>query len=331
MPPSPCLPDNLADVRQRRRSSRRRALCAWVTATATVAAIAHPAAAGLNNKLVPSTGALIGATTPNVPRFQRLIRSRIAIEHSYYRWTHIFPGDHELWTVSHGRIPLITWEPRGTTLAQISGGSYDALIRARAVAARAFGRRFFLRFGHEMNGDWYAWDGYHNGRSPAAYVAAWRHVHDIFTQVGATNVVWVWSPHWQSFPTSPWNDFRNYYPGDNYVDWVGTGGYNHGSIGSWSWISFRQLFRGIYNAYAGRKPIMIAETASVATGGSKRRWIGNARRAMKLRFPKIKAFVWFNVRASYEGHVFDWRVNSTTGSLRAFRRLADDPYFHPSR
>jgi hypothetical protein len=85
MPPSPCLPDNLADVRQRRRSSRRRALCAWVTATATVAAIAHPAAAGLNNKLVPSTGALIGATTPNVPRFQRLIRSRIAVEHSYYR------------------------------------------------------------------------------------------------------------------------------------------------------------------------------------------------------------------------------------------------------
>jgi hypothetical protein len=72
---------------------------------------------------------------------------------------------------------------------------------------------------------------------------------------------------------------------------------------------------------------MIAETASAEQGGSKARWIRNARRAMRERFPRIKAFVWFHLIASYEGYTFDWRVNSSRSSLRAFRRLADDPYF----
>ena len=46
-----------------------------------------------------------------------------------------------------------------------------------------------------MNGNWFAWMEGVNGNQPGEYVAAWRHVHDIFTAVGATNVSWVWCPN----------------------------------------------------------------------------------------------------------------------------------------
>ena len=88
-----------------------------------------------------------------------------------------------------------------------------------------------LRFAHEMNADWYPWDGVrasapgtHDG--PARYVAAWRHVHAVFAAAGATNVRWVWSPNHRSIPAAAWNDAARYYPGDDVVDWIGVDGYD---------------------------------------------------------------------------------------------------------
>ena len=63
-----------------------------------------------------------------------------------------------------------------------------------------------------------------NGNKPGEYVAAWRHVHDIFAAAGATNATWVWCPYADVTPQpapSP-----SYYPGDAYVDWTCLDGYN---------------------------------------------------------------------------------------------------------
>jgi beta-mannanase len=46
-----------------------------------------------------------------------------------------------------------------------------------------------VSFGHEMNGNWYPWGTAHT--TAAQFVAAWRHIHDLFARVGATNVIWV--------------------------------------------------------------------------------------------------------------------------------------------
>ena len=73
-------------------------------------------------------------------------------------------------------------------------GRYDEYIREFAEEARAWGHPFFLRFNWEMNGDWFPWSEGVNGNPSGEYVAAWRHVHDIFAAVGATNVTWVWCP-----------------------------------------------------------------------------------------------------------------------------------------
>ncbi|HET8958699.1 MAG TPA: glycosyl hydrolase, partial [Microcella sp.] len=104
---------------------------------------------------------------------------------------------------ARGATPLITWEPwvwgGGATQtayrsSRIAAGAHDAQIRQWGQALAAWGKPVMVRYGHEMNGDWYPWADGVNGNKPGDYVAAWRHVHTLVTAQGASNVRWVWSP-----------------------------------------------------------------------------------------------------------------------------------------
>ena len=163
------------------------------------------------------------------------LKRKYAVNSHYYDWADPFPGVAEKADAAQGRTPMDTWwgiDPR-----KIVNGSQDALIRARAKAVAAYGKPMFLRWGAEMNGDWYAWSGTAVGNKPSVFVAAWRHIHDVFASEGVRNVAWVWAPNADSHPggtsTTSWNSWRSYYPGDAYVDWVGIDGYNWGSTDSW--------------------------------------------------------------------------------------------------
>lgn len=220
---------------------------------------------------------------------------------------------------------MVTWW--GTNYSAITSGSQDALIRARVADVKAFGHPMFLRWAAEMNGDWYTWSGPQNHNDPSAFVAAWRHIHDIFVAEGVHNVAWVWAPNADSHPggidPSSWNNWRNYYPGDAYVDWVGIDGYNWGAIYN-DWQSFGEIFGPVYEDYAGRKPIMIAETGSVEAGGSKAAWIADAGAWIKSH-QGIAAIVWYDTDTDPEG--VDWRLDTSSSSFDAFKRLAADPTF----
>jgi len=61
----------------------------------------------------------------------------------------------------------------------------------------------------------FPWSAQLNGNSLADYAAAWRHVHDIVTRAGATNVTWVWRPN-VSGPTPV--PISESYTGDDYVE-----------------------------------------------------------------------------------------------------------------
>ena len=289
----------------------------------------------LNAPLVPPTGVLFGAYVnqddawrgnedafAKVERFEALIGRPLAVDLHYYDWLDSFPGALEQWDVAHGRIPLITW--RGTSLEAINDGRYDSLIRARAVAVKELGSPVFIRWGWEMNGNWYAHSGALNmPKGPAQFVAAWRRLHRIFASAGAENAVWVWCPNANSVPDVPWNSWARYYPGDAFVDWVGIDGYNWGATRSGArWRSFADIIRPIYNEYAARKPIMIAETASAEAGGDKAAWIRSLHDALVRDFPAVKALLWFEVSKET-----DWRAESSPASLAALRALAGSRYF----
>ncbi len=223
---------------------------------------------------------------------------------------------------NHGSIPLVTWEPWLYTLGvnqpvysleNIINGMHDDYITQWAQASQEWGQPYFLRFAHEMNGNWYPWSEQVKGNKPGQYVLAWRHVHDLFTTQGVTNVSWVWSPNVAYSGSAP---LKELYPGDGYVDWVGMDGYNWGTIYNHRWQTFAQVFQQTYTELLAitSKPLMIAETASAEQAGNKASWITDAFSVQIPRaFPRIKAVVWFN-----ESKETDWRIESSPAAQTAF-------------
>jgi hypothetical protein len=72
-------------------------------------------------------------------------------------------------------------------------GAADSYLRSYAAAVAAFGFPVILSFGHEMNGNWYSWGDGHT--APATFVAAWRHIVQVFRAEKAANVTWLWAGH----------------------------------------------------------------------------------------------------------------------------------------
>jgi beta-mannanase len=229
----------------------------------------------------------------------------------------------------HGSIPMVTWAPEDMNggveqpdyrLIEIIKGRHDDYIRGWAAGAKAWRHPFFLRWAHEPDGSWFPWGEEGNGNGRGQYVHAWRHVHDLFREMGATNVTWVWCPNVQ-FPKSPRPSYASLYPGDAYVDWTCLDGYNWGSnhpaYGGWD--SFDEVFRFSYDAMlkvAPDKPMMLGEWASTETGGSKAAWINDALSVqLPLNYPKIKAAVWYN----YLRSEMDWRVESSAAASSSWR------------
>ena len=235
-----------------------------------------------------------------------------------------------------GIIPLLNYAPqqsgRGVEqpdfqLADIIEGRHDAYLRRYAAAVAAWGHPFFLRFAHEMNGAWYPWSELRNGNETGEFVRAWRHVHDIFRAQGAGNATWVWCPNVEYWGTI--KPLSSLYPGDAYVDWTCLDGYNWGTDPAKpdAWRSFEQLFRASYDLVAETiapdKPLMIGETGSTEIGGSKATWLRNALLTEIPRFPKLKAFLYFNL---HDDGV-DWQIESSTSAQTAFAQgIASDTY-----
>jgi hypothetical protein len=286
-------------------------------------------AAGLRNTdiLVPSQGALLGLyyDDRSIADTTTKLGRQVPVHLTYYEWADDWTETITAADFAAGRIPFVNWEPFTATLDEIGGGAHDAMLHTRARSAKNLGK-LFLDFGAEMNGNWSPWGGEKNGSSSAKYIAAYRHIHDVFVAEGATNVVWLWCPNVTDVPDANWNHAMNYYPGDDYVDWTCVDGYNWGTSQSDStWQTFHDVFETIYpNLAAKGKPILVGEMASSELGGDKAGWIDAIVPTLRADFPMIKGMVWFDVNKET-----DWRIRSSTTSETAFVRMATDGYFNP--
>ncbi|MBU6414831.1 hypothetical protein KGQ34_01115 [Patescibacteria group bacterium] len=146
----------------------------------------------------------------------------------------------------------------------------------------------------EFNGNW--WRNCSPRANPVLtkqdFIDAWRRVVDIFRQEDATNVAWVWTPN--SFPPPPadWGidtDLENYYPGDNYVDWVGVDHYVYGPP---SWMDPEYNFAVVHN-----KPFFLAEWGvrfnTNLTPSQQQQWLNDMFDYFESH-QKIKSIVYFN-------------------------------------
>ncbi|MBO1738100.1 glycoside hydrolase family 26 protein [Leifsonia sp. TF02-11] len=262
-------------------------------------------------------------------------------------WDQTFRGDAVTRAWKQGRMPMMTWESRPITssndsnvapdysLPKIIGGDFDAYLHQYAKDIVATGLPLALRLDHEMNGIWYPWsenDGAGksiNGNSQGDYVKMWRHVHDIFQQEGANDlVVWVWAPNIvNNLPAShkAAGYLENLYPGDQYVDWVGLSGYLRPPFKPDNDFSFDYTFKPSLDKLRSitKKPIILAEVGASETEGHKAAWITSFFNGLaKPENADIIGFSWFNlaVTSYVEGvrATNDWRIDSRADTLSAF-------------
>jgi len=299
------------------------------SSAAPAPATSSPAPAASTAPAISSARLRLGLSTPGGPTAngeldaasQELGESP-SIVMSHVDFTHPAPIAGLQSVAARGADSLITWEPwqggAGTTQsaytnASIVAGDHDAYIRSWGTDLAKYGRTVYLRYGHEMNGNWYPWSDGVNGNASGSYVAAWKHVHDLVVAQGATNVKWVWSPN-VPYPGS--TDLASLYPGSDQVDVVALDGYNWGSAPGQRWTDPATLFGpGIdrLRAVAPGKPMFIGEVASSEAGGSKADW-NRALVAYLQAQPDVLGFVWFDFQKEE-----DWRIDSSAASVTALR------------
>lgn len=263
--------------------------------------------------------------------------------------------------VGMGAVPLITWEPwrAGAGSEQpdygheaIINGHHDPFLIEFAQHCIQFGKPLILRLMHEFNGIYYPWSGYRNNNNPQLFIAAFRHIVDLFRQQGATNVSFMWSPNFAADQRVPYPSsvIDYYYPGDDYVDWIGASGYNWGldrRVQAQGWLDFLQIYDSdLFGRFLTRmqqkypdKKIIIAEIGSNEgdQNHSKADWIRDAYSNMG-RYANIGGVTWFNDTAYHDAAniLADFRIMANPGDstspaddIMAAYRLAVDPNVPP--
>ena len=253
----------------------------------------------------PATGKYLGIEADGLPgsltpliNLAAGLGQRPNLAGQYVAWGTPFDASGALKAWQYGALYYMAWEPFSTSAQAIAAGASDSYIRRFAQAVKGFGQPVAISFGHEMNGVWYPWG---SQATPAAdFVAAWRHIHNLFQAAGATNVIWVWNPN--IINPLPQVQLRPYWPGNSYVDWVGITGY-FGETGA---DSFNSVFGPTIREARQftQKPFIIAETA-VQSGPNAVTCARSLVHAIATK-PDVLGFIWFD----YDKDGVDWRIES---------------------
>ena len=127
-------------------------------------------------------------------------------------------------------------------------GDYDDVVKKYATWAKTANRPIYLRIGYEF-------DGAHNELEPKEYIKAYKRIVNRLRKEKANNIAFVW----HSYASKPYKDYTlsDYYPGDDYVDWVGISVFGHAYGGK----DFGPYCDAVLDfAKAHKKPVMIAES-----------------------------------------------------------------------
>lgn len=194
----------------------------------------------------------------------------------------------------------------------------------------------FLRFANEMNVDPRLID------YPNEYREAFRFVSTIMKQY-APNVAMVWAPNDISAKGKHYSD---YYPGDDYVDWVGVSTYTNlyfqGRVNpdhidtvyyTGVYANPVEKIRELVNTYGSRKPIMIAESGvghyDKSMGADLTDWAEVQMRRMyeyaPMVYPELKAIFHFNRNHQTENYHYALHSNSRINDL--YNSMVNSGYF----
>lgn len=324
------------------------------TPTTTPPAPAPPGRPGctVSKILAPSCGAWFGAAPhalTSEPRlsamrgYESTIGRQVDVMHVYHTNDQLFPTADELKMArepGHRRLLFVNWKPSTSrSWAQVAAGdpAVDQQIdKLAAHVGATFPERFFLSIFHEPENDINAAAG--SGYTAKDYRAMHRYVVQRLRAKGMDNAVFVMvymgAPKWGA---QSW--FKDLYPGDDVVDWLGYDPYASAQPGAHGGGVDEMVNRrapSLYGSWPGfynwaeqtvpGKPIVMAEWGVAEWAGAPNRKAEFHRSVAGdiAKYPRIKAMLHFDAR---NAHVGDTRADSTATSLAGFRAMVQDPYF----
>jgi hypothetical protein len=260
-----------------------------------------------------------------------------------------------------GAIPILRLMPWGEpywgsgyqpafSLQSIVDGAHDGFLTQWTEVIRRHGGPIMVVFGPEMNGDWFSWSGVFQGGAdtaafgdsrqadgPERYIAAYRHIVDLFRRKEVKNVSWLFQANYKSHPDEPWNGIEAYYPGDAYVDWVGISLYGV-QFQDEPWHGFGVLMDPAYKALLRlfpHKPLMLAEwgVGEWPRKGDKAAWYREVLEKLETTYPRISAaVVWHHCWKNTDGTYSNLRIDSSPEALEAYRAgVGRGHYLAPGR
>jgi hypothetical protein len=290
--------------------------------------------------------------------FEQMVGKHQAIIASSSYWgEQSFPAANLNLIWRHGSLPLLFWSPwdkpyeqdRGPdrfSLFEILNGKWNDYIDRWGDGARQFGHPMIVVFGVEMNGTWFPWSGayyggnewdneHHNWKGPETFRHAFRYVVDRVRARGATNIKWMFHTNNYPYPYENWNSAPAYYPGSDYVDWLGLSVYGQQYRDEPN-PDIPSLVDWPYQEMCGldpKKPVMVAEWGTGEfpyphnqPGLHKPAWIKQGLELFRTRYPRIKAAVYWHERWQNEDESYsNLRVNSSVESLQAYRGGVANP------
>ncbi len=336
------------------------ALCAVLTAVLLLRDASGPGEAGSGSRpsatggecaptalLEPPCGAWFGAFVPHTKKnlsqkvrdYEKRVGRKLDIVYTYHDMS-LVEGDRlegqllteeERRVAADDRLLLLSWESKwwgGTkaqqpTWKQIADGDLDAsVIDVQARRVKEYGKKVFLSFDLEMDTRTPA-----NG-TPEDYVRAYRHIHDRFRQLGATNVVWTWI-------TTGYLEhadlIKRMYPGDDYVDWVAYNQYNYYRCHGAGWLTFAQTQRATHDwireNISDDKPLMLSEFGTAndpSRPGRQAEWYAQVPKVLKS-LTGVKAALQWNYRDP--GPHCDLAVTGDR-AWDSLREAVSDPYLN---
>lgn len=238
------------------------------------------------------------------------------------------------------QIIEIAWNlvHEGATLASVPNQRQK--IEKAADYLKDLGTPILLRFGAEMN----VWQ---KKADAEQFKTAFRFVSQIMKQ-RAPNVAMLWSPNWLGHQETTLDMF---YPGDEYVDWVGLslytvkyfGGQDLDDKGQAMYLTnnyanpVKQL-ESLVNNYGSRKPIILSECGvenySIAKKEYTTEWAKPQLRAIydtiPIVFPQVKAILYFNTKPVEVDSQSRFSLYDNKEMESLYKELTLKPHFIPA-
>ncbi|WP_445185065.1 hypothetical protein ACTXG6_43105 [Pseudonocardia sp. Cha107L01] len=267
-----------------------------------------------------------------------------------------FQPRQEQWAKDDGaKFVAVSWNP-DFTIDQVNSGAADAIWTKAANYWKSFSPmpvmlRTFIEFNvpaakfsalpDAANGD--------VNSCGTQFQSAWQRMVSVFRYNAATNVGFWYNPY-----EGVTQCVANSYPGDHYVDWVGSDAYSGCSVGDTScwvsplhsgWSRFDELFNyegmcaggpclpTVHDTFGPRKPFVIGETGTSYDAShpiSKSNYFHSVVAGAKS-MNYLRGISFFDEDTSAVEPTNNWMVDAPRSDPRvysSFKELARDPWFN---